>query len=205
MFITFEGGEGCGKSTQAKLLAEYLKEKGLEVIHTREPGGTKRGEILREVLLDKSDNMATFTELFLFSAARSEHVEKVILPALKAGKWVISDRYIDSTTAYQIAGRGLPEDVVRFVNMVSSEGVVPDLTLLLDLDVTEGLRRVKENRDEITKFEAEDLKFHQKVREKFLEVGRNDPQRIKIINAALDIDKIAKEIENVVKGFLNES
>ncbi|MCX5751593.1 MAG: dTMP kinase [Candidatus Saganbacteria bacterium] len=189
MFITLEGGEGCGKSTQAKALAEHLLSLGKKVVLTREPGGTSRGEMLRQILLAKGEPMATYTELFLFSAARAEHVEQVILPALKSGAWVISDRYVDSTTAYQIGGRGLPEDVVHFINMVSS---------LLDCPVEEGLKRIRATRTEWTKFEDEKIDFHNKVRSKFLEIAKGEPHRIKIIDSSLPIREVEFQIRRIV-------
>jgi dTMP kinase len=201
MFITFEGGEGSGKSTHAQALAKHLEGLGKKVVLTREPGGTSRGELFREILLAKGAPMATYTELFLFSAARAEHVEQVILPALQAGKWVISDRYVDSTTAYQVGGRKLPEDVVRFINMVSSCGVVPDLTFLLDLPVEEGLGRVKATRHETTKFEDEKYDFHKRVKEKFMEIAHFNPDRVKIIDASLTIQQVQEQIKSLVGGI----
>jgi dTMP kinase len=202
MLITFEGGEGCGKSTHARELADFLKSRGIEVVLTREPGGTKRGEVLRQVLLDQKEKMATYTELFLFSAARAELVEQVIVPALNGGKWVIADRYVDSTTAYQMGGRNLPEDVVRFFNMISSRGVMPELTFLLDVGIEEGLRRVREGRKELTKFEREDLEFHQRVRGKFLALAAADPKRVKVIDSSLEIEKVNGQIIKFVEEYL---
>jgi len=129
LFITFEGGEGCGKSTHSKMLEKYLKGKGYNVLLTREPGGTKLGKNIRDILLSEKTILADGTELMLFAADRLEHVDKVIKPELQNGKIVICDRFTDSTTAYQIGGRGVAEDMVRYINCISSEGLIPDRTI----------------------------------------------------------------------------
>ncbi|MDD5382755.1 MAG: dTMP kinase [Candidatus Margulisbacteria bacterium] len=194
MFITFEGPEGCGKSTHAKRLKAFLEGKGYQVVLTREPGGTQVGKNIRDLLLDPQSVLDENTEVYLFAADRSEHVSKIILPALESGKAVISDRFIDSTLAYQIGGRGLPEDLVRYLVMVSSKGLMPDLTILLDVAPEIGLRRA--TKDTIAdRFEKEKMEFHQRVREKYLEIAKADPERIKVINTDnREIDDIQEEI-----------
>jgi len=197
MFITFEGGEGCGKSTHAKLLKEYLESLGKEVILTKEPGGTRLGMIIREALLDNELSMEILSEIFLFCADRVEHVEKIIRPALSAGKIVICDRFIDSTIAYQLGGRALPEDMVRYVNWISSKGLMPDITFLLDIVVEEGLKRTAE-RGAMNRFEKEILAFHERVRDKYLEIAAESRDRIKVIDTFKGIDEAQKEI----RGYL---
>lgn len=194
MFITFEGGEGCGKSTHIALLAEHIKSKGKEVIVTKEPGGTPLGHEIRTILLEKEPEIVS--EIFLFAADRVEHVEKVIRPALAAGKIVLCDRFMDSTLAYQLGGRALPEDLVRYVNWIASRGLTPDLTLLLDIPANEGLKRAKE-RGVIDRFESEILAFHENVREKYMEIAANEPKRIHVISSLMPIDEVQKQIRDV--------
>ncbi|MEE8638650.1 MAG: dTMP kinase [Candidatus Margulisiibacteriota bacterium] len=204
MFITFEGPEGCGKSTHSKRLKNYLEGKGHEVILTHEPGGTQLGKHIRELLLDPESVLSENTEVYLFAADRSEHVNKIILPALKQGKIVISDRFTDSTLAYQIGGRGLPEDLVRYICMISSKGLIPDLTILLDVSPERGIKRVTEL-GSLDRFEKEKIEFHKKVREKYLEIAKGDTERIKIINTeGKEIDEVQEKIRKMVEKVLNE-
>jgi dTMP kinase len=204
MFITFEGPEGCGKSTHSKRLKSYLESKGHKVLLTQEPGGTQLGKHIRQILLDPDSVLDDTTEVYLFAADRSEHVSKVILPALKQGKIVISDRFIDSTLAYQIAGRGLPEDLVRYFNMVSSKGLIPDLTLLLDVSPEVGIKRATQLAS-ADRFEKEKVAFHKKVRAKYLEIAKNDPRRVKVFNTdQKQIDEVQEEIRGAVEKLLNE-
>lgn len=198
MFITFEGGEGCGKSTHVKLLAEHLISQEKEVMVTHEPGGTPVGEAIRKTLLSKDVGLEVLSEIFLFAADRVEHLEKVILPALSTGKIVISDRYIDSTIAYQLGGRGLPEDLVRYINWVSCKGLIPDITFLLDVPVKEGLKRARRRGAE-DRFEAEILAFHERVRDKYLEIAKDNPERIKVIESIGTIEEVQQKIRELVK------
>jgi dTMP kinase len=198
MFITFEGPEGCGKSTHSKRLKTYLENKGHRVVLTQEPGGTLMGKRFRELLLHPESVLNKTSEIFLFAADRSEHVSKIIRPALFERKIVISDRFTDSTIAYQIGGRGLPEDMVRYINEVSSKGLVPDLTLLLDVSPETGIKRATQN-GSVDRFEGEKIDFHQRVREKYLEIARNHPKRIKVVNTdGRGIDEIQDEIRKIV-------
>jgi dTMP kinase len=198
MFITFEGPEGCGKSTHSTRLKSYLEGKGTRVLLTREPGGTQVGKHIRDLLLDPSSILDDTTEIYLFAADRSEHVSKVILPALKEGKTVISDRYVDSTIAYQIGGRKLPEDLVRYLNMISSKGLMPDLTILLDVSPEIGLKRATQNR-QADRFEQEIVDFHRRVREKYLAIAESDPARFKIIRTDdRNIDQVQALVRELV-------
>jgi dTMP kinase len=198
MFITFEGGEGCGKSTHAAMLKEYLESQGKKVLLTKEPGGTGLGEMIRKVLLDNDLTIEVLTEMFLFCADRVEHVEKKIRPALLNGDVVISDRYIDSTIAYQLGGRALPEDLVRYLNWISSKALMPDITLLLDIPVEEGLSRTKK-RGDMNRFENEIMTFHQRVRDKYLEIAEQDRNRVKVIDTFKGIEETQKEIRGHIK------
>lgn len=196
MFITFEGSEGCGKSTHSKLLKAYLESLGKQVVLTCEPGGTKLGEELRNILLHTPEKLDQLAELALFAADRAEHVAKVIQPALAYGKIVICDRYIDSTVAYQIGGRGLPEDLVRYFNMVSSRGLLPQITFLLKVDPQIGLQRAGQEKV-ADRFEKEKINFHAAVLNKYLEIAKNDTKRIKIIES--DDRSIEAVQENIRK------
>ncbi|MFH1386509.1 MAG: dTMP kinase [bacterium] len=200
MLITFEGPEGCGKSTQSKILKTFLEGKGKKVLLTQEPGGTPLGKELRKMLLQPDNVLDNTTEIYLFAADRSEHVSKIILPALAEGQIVICDRYIDSTIAYQIGGRGLPEDLVRYVNMISSKGLLPDLTILLDVSPEIGLKRAA-GKGAADRFEGEKIAFHQKVRAKYLEIAKENKARIKVINT--DAASI-EEVQNKIRSYLNE-
>jgi len=200
MLITFEGPEGCGKSTHSKRLKSYLEGKGLAPLLTREPGGTQVGKEIRDLLLRPESVLDETTEVYLFAADRSEHVSKIILPALNERKIVISDRFIDSTVAYQIGGRKLPEDLVRYINMISSKGLIPDLTVLLDVSPEIGLKRATLN-SSADRFEKELVDFHRRVRDKYLEIAKENPQRIKVINTD---DKDIEEVQRLVRGIVDE-
>lgn len=195
MFITFEGGEGSGKSTHARLLAEHLS-----AVLTHEPGATAVGKLIREALLNPESGLEALSEIFLFAADRVEHMEKIILPALNSKKIVISDRFLDSTIAYQLAGRGLPEDLVRYINWVSCRGRIPDLTFYLDVPVKEGLLRAKE-RGAADRFEAEILAFHERVRDKYLEIARDNPERVKVIESVGSIEEVQEKIRKLVPAI----
>ncbi|MDI6731410.1 MAG: dTMP kinase [Candidatus Margulisbacteria bacterium] len=198
MFISFEGPEGCGKSTHTKLLKEYLESRGKKVVLTFEPGGTKLGEELRKMLLHARNKIDRITELAMFAADRAEHVSKVIIPALEHGQWVICDRYVDSTLAYQIAGRGLPEDMVRYMNMVSCHGVLPDLTFLLDILPTLGLERAGKIK-KADRFEKEKTTFHNRVRQRYLEIAKNEPKRIRVIDTGKNT---VKQVQAIIQKII---
>ncbi len=202
-FITFEGIEGCGKSTQKELLKGYLEKRGREVLTVREPGGTLLGEKVRAILLEAGDEpIDPWAELFLYQACRAQLVKRVIRPALDAGKVVISDRFYDSTLAYQGFGRGLDKAAVKRLNALGSGGLVPDMTFLIDCEPEEGLKRAfsriasaKGARED--RFEREDLDFHRRVREGFLRAARREP-RIKVVDGSAEISTVHKEICDII-------
>ena len=195
LFITFEGIDGCGKSTQANLLYKLLKNKGFSVILTREPGGTKLAESIRKILLDPKNKISPLAELFLYEASRAEHVNEIILPALRAKKIVICDRFYDATVAYQGYARGLKLNMIETLNRFAAAGIKPDLTIILDIPAKEGLRRAKELK-KTDRMETEKLSFYEKVRKGYLSLGRKYPQRIKIIKTE---DTVAKTHLNILK------
>ena len=195
-FITFEGGEGCGKSTQVVRLAAALEERGLKVLLTREPGGTRLSELIRTLLKDEAeDPPVDRAELLLFLAARAQLVRNVIAPALEAGTWVVSDRFSDSTVAYQGYGRGLPVDFVRQANDFACEGLRPDLTFLLDLDPETAERRMR-GREAATNTSADRIEragsgFHARLRKGFLELAAADAPRFSVVDASKSPDEVA--------------
>lgn len=201
-FITLEGLEGAGKTSRWVELKAYLERRGKTVCVTREPGGTALGERLRELLLAADqDPMAPLTELLLMFAARSEHVTRVILPALAAGHWVLCDRYVDASYAYQGGGRQLGVAPVAALEALLPERARPDLTLLLDLPVEIGLARVN-RRGSADRFEQETVAFHQRVRDAYLARARQSPQRYRIIDATAHPDEVRTAIERAVEGLL---
>jgi dTMP kinase len=205
-FITLEGGEGAGKSTQAQMLAEHLQSLGLHVLVTREPGGSPGAEIIRHVLLTGAAKpLGAETEAVLFAAAREDHVKCAIEPALAAGKWVVCDRFADSTRVYQGALGKVDARFIKGLERVSIGDLVPDITLILDLPVEEGLKRATSRRGNAKpdRFEAEDPDFHQKLRSAYLTLARQEPERCVVIDANRSIKKIAKDIWSVVESKLN--
>ena len=198
-FITFEGGEGCGKSTQVRRLKEALEAEGHEVLLTREPGGTRLSELIRGLLKDeREDPPCDRAELLLFLAARAQLVRSVIRPALDAGTWVVSDRFSDSTFAYQGYGRGLPLDVLRLANDFACEGLKPDLTVLLDVD-TETSRARLRKREAATNTTADRIEqagdaFHARLRQGFLEMAAQEPNRIVTIDASGTPDEVWEKV-----------
>ena len=208
-FISFEGTEGCGKSTHSALLHSYLKSLGKKTVLTLEPGSTKIGKELRKLLLGTEEPLAKNAELFLFACDRAQHAEQVILPALSDGAVVICDRFTDSTLAYQIGGRKLPEELVRYVNAVSSCGLIPDLTFLLDVSPMTGLPRAigvsslgKGKVKKIDRFEKEKISFHDEVRAFYLETAKNEPERFRIIDTEKQSQDAAQE---QIKGFVRQA
>jgi len=200
-FITLEGIEGCGKSTHAKLLAEYLEAKGYKCLLTREPGGTKLGEAVREILLNSKDlHISDLSELFLFEACRSQIVKDVIRPALAEKKIVICDRFSDATIAYQGFGGNLKLDVIEELDNVATGFLVPDLTLLLDIDTVEGLERAKKKG--VDRMEAKDIEYHKRVRGGYLQLAHQYQDRIKVIKVAKKIDDTQAAIRKEVDGAI---
>ena len=197
-FITFEGVEGCGKSTQMARLLEWMEKAGLPVLATREPGGTKVGERIRELLLaPRDEGLDAGAELLLYEADRAQHVSEVIRPALEAGAHVLCDRFFDSTTAYQAFGRGLDEKMVLELNRMASKGLTPDLTLLFSVSVEEGLDRARGD-SAGDRLEGESLAFHRRVQEGFETLAKREPGRFRVM-AEGAIEQVHEEVLNIVK------
>lgn len=206
MFITFEGIDGSGKSTQASLLSERLKEEGKDCIFLREPGGTEISEKIRSILLDKDHlEMTQFAELFLFSAARTQLVSEVIRPCLDLGKIVLCDRFYDSTTAYQGYGRGIDVEAVKKINLVASQGTVPDVTFILDIDLPEIQRRRPAGKRSEDRMEAGGSEFFEKVRRGYLEIAKSESKRCVVLNGMNPRQEIHEEIWNHVQKKLGRS
>ena len=200
-FVTIEGIEGSGKSTLLYGLKEYVESLGLEVVITREPGGTEFAESVRDLILHKDDDIDPWTEVFLLLAARRENVTKVILPALRDGKVVISDRYTDSTLAYQGYGRGLPLRKLSLLNKMATSKVFPRLTFIIDLPVEKGFGRKKGVLDRI---EKEKLEFHERVRNGYLALARKAKKRIKVLDGTKSPDELLEEAKSILKKALIE-
>ena len=201
LFITFEGGEGCGKSVQAKVLYKRLSQLVIPVVLTHEPGGTSLGKKLGRWLKWAQDtDISPLAELLLFNTSRTQLVDEVIRPSLEKGKVVICDRYADSTTAYQSYGRGLDLEMVKAINNAATQGIKPNLTVLLDISVEAGLARKKTKRQD--RFERENIAFHQRVREGYLKLAANEPERWLVIDASQSRQKIAEIIWQKVSQLL---
>jgi dTMP kinase len=203
-FISFEGIEGTGKSTQAKLLAEYLSLKGYRVIQTMEPGGTKISLKIRELLLSlDSREMDQVTELLLYNAARVQHIKEVIEPALERGDIVITDRFSDSTTAYQGYARGIDLQLIDSLDMIATKKLRPDITILLDIDVKTGLARNKVlNKSD--RLELEGISFHEKVRMGFVQIAAREPERVKVLDCAEGLDGVHRKVVKIILQFLEK-
>jgi dTMP kinase len=202
-FITLEGGEGAGKSTQAQRLAARLRARGLEVATTREPGGSPGAETIRELLVTGgADRWSATTETLLMYAARRDHIERTIAPALAAGTWVISDRFADSTRAYQGAGGGVPASFIQALERYVLGELRPDLTLILDLPVEAGMARVAERTHAETRFEGKGEAFHQRLREGFLAIARVEADRCAVIDAGAPLEAVEAAIWAAVEARL---
>jgi len=202
-FITFEGGEGTGKSTQVKLLAEALDAIGIDAVTTREPGGAPGAEDIRNLLVNGDvGRWSPMSETLLNYAARAEHLEKTVVPALASGKWVISDRFADSTLAYQGYGHGLDKNIIKDLNRVVLGGFKPDLTLVLDLDLDVGLARAKSRGNGEDRYERMGRDFHERLRRGFLDIAAYEPVRCAVIDAAGDIETVAAQVRAVVSERL---
>ncbi|MCU1530384.1 MAG: thymidylate kinase [Frondihabitans sp.] len=202
VFITLEGGDGAGKSTQASLLDEWLREMGRTVVRTREPGGTDLGGEIRNMVLHRRGHIAPRAEALLYAADRAHHVATVVRPALERGEIVLQDRYLDSSVAYQGAGRILGADEIRSLSLWATEGLLPDLTVLLDLDEVAGRDRLDRSRTEYDRLEAEAAEFHARVRHAFLDLARAEPDRFLVLDATLPKAEIAAVIRERVRRLL---
>lgn len=196
-FITFEGSEGSGKSTQAKLLCDYLRRKKIPVISLREPGSTPISEKIRHILLDpKNKSMSVTCEMLLYMAARAQLVEQVIKPALKKGKFVVCDRFLDATLAYQGIGGKIDLEIIRAIGKIATGGIKPDLTFLLDIDPKEGLRRAGRVKD---RMELKKLSFHQRVRRGYFKLVKKEPSRIKVI----PVQHYRHKTQEIIRGYID--
>jgi dTMP kinase len=202
MLVTFEGIEGSGKTTQVGLLCKYLQEKGYQVVRTREPGGTALGEALRRVLLQKDLNVLPLSELLIFMAVRSQHMEEVIMPALSRGAVVICDRFVDATYAYQGYGRGVDLGIIATLNRLVTKGVTPNLTILLDCDVDVGLRRKVLDGYQSDRFEQEEAAFHEQIKRGYLKLVEEDEKRFFVVNGKVDIGATHMAIRERVEKLL---
>lgn len=202
-FITLEGPDGSGKSTQIRLLKEYFIEKGYEVVETREPGGTRISEKIRDIILDtENTEMSPVTEALLYAAARAQHVHEVIYPSIQNGKIVICDRYVDSSIVYQGMARGLGKETVGAINNIAIQGVMPDLTLVFDIDPETALNR-KVSGNDADRLELEDIEFHRRVYNGYREIAKDSQRRIMIINASGSVEEIHKCIIKAVQELIN--
>ena len=204
LFITLEGIEGCGKSTQARLLGEFLRSEGYVTVETREPGGTPLAEKVRSALLDRaSEPVAPETEAFLIFAARRQHVMQVIEPALAGGAIVLCDRFSDSTLAYQGYARGLNLSILRSLNRLATDAITPDLTLVFDLPVATGLARRRSTADQ-NRLDRESLQFHRKVRAGFLDLAKRNPGRMKVVPAGATQEAVARAVALTIAPMLSK-
>lgn len=204
IFITLEGVEGAGKTTQLEHLKQHLRKTGYQAVFTREPGGTELGENIRGVLLDSPQEIEPAAELFLFISCRIQLLQQVILPALKAGKIVVCDRFSDATMAYQGSGRGISKELISKADHLATSGIKPDLTILLDIAPEEGLARLRSRKD-TNRIDNEDLSFHNRVREGYLSISAKEKKRIKIINASQPEEDTRQEIAQLVSSFLEDN
>jgi dTMP kinase len=205
-FITFEGIDGCGKSTQLRLLASELRVRGLEVVTTREPGGTTLGQRLRAALLDVQEQVDPLAELLVFAADRAHHVRTLLLPALETNQIVLSDRYADATVAYQGGGRGFEPGLIQEIVQLATGGLMPDLTLLFDLSVAESAVRTRrrvasKNTDRL---DSEDVEFHTRVRNAYLEIAKAEPERFRVIDARGAVSETHEMVMDIVMPFLKD-
>jgi dTMP kinase len=206
-FITLEGIDGSGKSTQLRLVSNFLKELGCEALVTREPGGTTIGLRLRAALLDAQEEVDPLTELLVFAADRAQHVRRVLRPALKAGRVVISDRYADATVAYQGAGRGFKPELVTEIVRLATEGLMPDLTLLFDVPVAESTHRTTRRsnvRNKLDRLDIEHRDFHERVRDAYLRIAAAEPDRVKVIDSSGAVEDTQDQVRSILVPFLKQ-
>lgn len=209
-FITFEGIEGCGKTTQARLLGDALHAHNIPVYLTREPGGTRIGDQIRKILLhSENTDLKPLAELLLYEASRAQHVQEIIRPNIENGIHVLCDRYGDASIAYQGAGRALTADLVRKANQLATGGLLPDLTLLIDIEPEVGLSRARTRNLKFAfeldegRFEEEDIRFHRKVREGYLQLVEEEPERFRIIDGSGSVEEVQQKVQEIVFSLLN--
>lgn len=191
LFITFEGADGCGKTTQLMLLAKYLKAQGREVVVTREPGARGLGEKIREILLNYDGEVSSRAEAFMFLADRAQHIDVIVNPAIKSGKIVLCDRHTDSSVAYQGYGRRLDIDEIKRLNSIATNGKKPDMTLIFDIDVETSMARVGDTKD---RMESAGIEFFNRVRNGYMEIAKQEPNRVKVLDASKSIEEIHKNV-----------
>jgi len=207
-FITFEGIDGSGKSTQLRLLGNFLRANGCDAVLTREPGGTTLGLRLRAALLDATEEVDPLTELLVFAADRAQHVRRLVRPALDAGRLVISDRYADATVAYQGAGRGFSPELISPIVQLATEGLKPDLTLLFDLPIEESTTRTARRSTSKTtassrdRLDIENIDFHARVRDAYLQIALAEPERVKLIDTSGPVDHTQERVKEIIVPFL---
>lgn len=199
LFITFEGADGCGKTTQLNLLKDYLTAKGYAVILTREPGGKGLGEKIREILLNYDGKVADRCESFLFLADRAQNIETIVKPAIESGKIVLCDRHTDSSVAYQGYGRGLDIEQIKMLNNLATGGKQPDLTLVFDVDIETSMQRVGNEKD---RMESSGKEFFNRVRNGYLEMAKQEPERLKIVDSTKSIDEVHKRVIEIILPYL---
>ena len=211
MFVTFEGIEGCGKTTQVRRLVDHLTHLGVVVIHTLEPGDTRIGHDIRRILLaTKNKGMSPLAEVLLYAADRAQHFTEVIRPALSQGKWVVCDRFFDATTAYQGYARGQDITLIKALNEKTCQGIRPDMTILVDCPVEVGLKRALERnrlhqQEEQARFEKEEMTFHQAVREGYLKIAEEEPKRFVVVDGTLGINKLEQVIFEHIRPHIPDS
>lgn len=199
LFITLEGADGCGKTTQLNLLKEYLTSRGYEIVVTREPGGKGLGEKLREILLNYDGEVSDRCEAFLYLADRAQNIDTIIKPAINSGKIVLCDRHTDSSVAYQGYGREQNIDNINMLNELAVNGVHPDLTIVFDIDTETSMERVGAEKDRL---ERAGIEFHKRVRNGYLEIAKKNPQRIKVVDASQTIEDVQRDVIKIVEGVL---
>ena len=206
LFITFEGIDGCGKSTQLRLLASELRVRGLQVVTTREPGGTSLGQKLRAALLDVQEQVDPLAELLVFAADRAQHVRQLLLPALRNNQIVLSDRYADATAAYQGAGRGFSPELIAEIIRLATDGLNPDLTLLFDLSVAESAVRTRRRlaNKYSDRLDSEAAEFHTRVRNAYLEIARRESERVRIVDARGSVQETHQAVMNIIIPCLKD-
>lgn len=195
LFITFEGTDGCGKTTQIEILKRYLEEKGYKVVLTREPGAKGLGEKLREILLNYDGDVSSNCESFLFLADRAQHIDMLIKPAIERGEVVLCDRHTDSTVAYQGYGRGLDLNQIKMLNDIATNGVKPDMTFVFDIDIETAQKRVGKTKD---RMESAGIEFFKRVRQGYLEIAKSEPERVKVLDATQTIETIANQVKEYI-------